>query len=148
MLVRYFLIKKYIYVGLYLSDTEVCGFVTYWYRYPWLCNLLILMFMVSLLTNIEVRGFDFVRGQFQVAACFHTQGGGVHWVVGVVVIRHDVLYRLLVTDHVSREPPLCSQNVRQQTLVPTSRYSIYSTEHGYSEHTKNDYRRTFRANLA
>lgn len=36
------------------------------------------MFMVSLLTYIEVRGFDLVCGQFQVTARLHTEGGGVH----------------------------------------------------------------------
>lgn len=100
--------------------------------------------MGLLLTDIEIRGFDLVCGQFQVTARLHTERGRVHGVVGVVVIRHDVLYGFLVTDHVSREPPLRPQNVRQQTLVSTGRDSVYPIElkcctsntvkHGYSEH--------------
>lgn len=92
--------------------------------------------MVLLLTDIEIRGFDLIRGQLQVTARLHTEGGRVHGVVGVVVIRHDVLYGLLVTDHVSREPPLRPQNVRQQTLVSTGRNSIYPKDHLYVKYSE------------
>lgn len=63
-------------------------------------------------TDIEVGWFDLVSGQLQVTPRADTQRRSVNRVVGVVVVRHDVLDRLLVADHVSREPPLLPQNVR------------------------------------
>lgn len=99
--------------------------------------------MVLLLTDIEIRGFDLVCGQFQVTARLHTERGCVNGVVGVVVIRHNVFYGLLVTDHVSREPPLRPQNVRQQTLVPTGWDSIYPIEYLYVKCSEKWIQRTY-----
>ena len=76
------------------------------------------------ITHGEEVGLLPAGGELDVEAGGDHVDGRLHAGVGVVMEQHQVLHRLLVTDHVTTETPLVPRDLCQQLPVGTGWHAV------------------------